>query len=853
MRRILTLAVLCGMAAGAAPPVRLTETPGGMELENGLVRARFTPSPAGVLQEYFGRAGDGWKLLLRSFRPPRPRPAGTAPLYGDVHTATRYRLLATEALRQVTSGRRGEGFAEVVLTGAAGGNRIRQVVRLEAGAGHFSSEVSAELAEARLEYLLSTYVFSEGPEVDFSHAPAIKRGPEHVMGDRVFSSPALILQKGGAFAALAPQVELLNREIVLAPAARQIEFQPRFFIRQDPATVSMPAALDLEFRSGMTPLPLLAYGLLDAFAENHVYWWHRNANGEMVRDLSTNRVRYGFDLFLDAAAPPQRGYARVSRFFWERYGRQYLAQPRPQTMPYAGYARLCYPAAFAYTGMQDKHRTWQEFELGGQPVGAATANFRNEWFDDLGFTVWWNNARDALGMDWWGRRLPDAGLAAKARRILNLALAAPQDHGLFPSFFDLGTQRWVGNYWEFPAAYDPAPLVNYMKDSDHYQTAAASKTAAHLLRYRRLVEPDPRILPYVRRYGDFLVEQVAREDRVPAWFTPDRIPVPAMQFNSEAGVHIWFLTELYGATRERKYLAAAERLAAQLRDRILPRQRWVDFEALQSCSRKAGNTFDEHTRQGPRNTLSMHWALEGFHALYRATRRPGWLDAAQQVADYAVLYQAVWQPHYVFTAYAFGGFSVQNSDAEWLDARQGEFAGALMNVALDCGRQDLLERAVAAMHASLALVNHPRHLSNRVYNYPNYPLGLGPENVDHGGFPQSPGRTAPGWAELSALAAVADLMRELGGAYVHFGNGLHAGIDGVYVTSSQREGKILRVNLRNQLAALPDPYREPFTIDLVLDGLPPGDYRLVLNGSAPRRVHCAGRTRVEVEISPSLP
>ena len=64
--------------------------------------------------------------------------------------------------------------------------------------------------------------------------------------------------------------------------------------------------------------------------------------------------------------------------------------------------------------------------------------------------------------------------------------------------------------------------------------------------------------------------------------------------------------------------------------------------------------------------------------------------AAEAVGDYAGFFQAVWQPHFIITAYAFGGFRSQNSDAEWLDMRQSLFDEAFTRPGLLTARQDLL-------------------------------------------------------------------------------------------------------------------------------------------------------------------
>ena len=100
---------------------------------------------------------------------------------------------------------------------------------------------------------------------------------------------------------------------------------------------------------------------------------------------------------------------------------------------------------------------------------------------------------------------------------------------------------------------------------------------------------------------------------------------------------------------------------------VLPREKWYDFETFYSCAIKPETFFDPYTGQYPANTMSVYWAIDGFASLYEAEQNKTWLDAAEACADYSLFYQAVWAPHYIISAYPFGGFSSQNSDGEWLD------------------------------------------------------------------------------------------------------------------------------------------------------------------------------------------
>ena len=539
---------------GTDGALRISESSGLIEIDNGLVKARFTRQSVGVRQEFFAKDGQGgWTKLVMAFNPPVPRPQGTAPLYGDTGVAHEYRLLTAEAFKAMTVGKGLEKEVIVSLSGMIGNNQVEQKVSLNAGLDHFHIQVHATLAGAlaRLEYLLSCFVFGAGSP-DFTHVPCLKRAADDVVADRIFNAPAIIIQKGRLLTSLVPDLDSINQNIVYARGARTVDGPRGFRLPEDPAKISMPTIMDLDLRSGMTPDPLFSFGFADYIIEQHMFWRHENRGGSMARELSARDVRYGFDLFLSADAPPQRGYQKISRYIWKRYGSRFLEQPRPQAMPFAEYAKQCYPAAFAYKGdsSRDTKRyseklpydptdsgplpTWLEFDFEGRPAGGIRAT-PTQWYNDIQFTPWWNCVRDAVGMYWWGKQgSPD--LVGKARRIVNLALAAPQDQGIFPSIFRYAEKRWYGCYWKFPADFrmdwtfpsdwEPRriPTNFWNTSSDLYQTAAASKTGVYLLRYRSECEDDARILPYVRRYGDFLVSRLEKNGRLPAFFARDLKP-----------------------------------------------------------------------------------------------------------------------------------------------------------------------------------------------------------------------------------------------------------------------------------------------------------------------------------------
>lgn len=875
-RGFVALAGVLACAAGTcvadvvAEPVRVQRRENGVEIDNGLVRARFTTTADGVRQEYEARRGGDWVPAAEAYLPTR-RPAGgdgeegIPPLY-DTAVDPGHRLLVGECLDGVATVDEAEGRATIILRGRHGGTAVEQTVEVRCGERRLHIEARATLdgVPPRIEYLLLPFVAAIRGRPESSHAPAYEPTPDSIVGDRAFFAPLASVQQESLFVGIVPDLEFANRHAVCAAGARQHPDSNSFPVAVDPARVTMPTGLALHLPRDATGRPIIGFGLIDSIVHQHVWFQHPQAAGAMVRELAGGDVAIGLDLLLDAEAPRCRGHEAAARHLWKRFGHDAFLRPRPQALPLAEYAAVCYPAHANYQGYdvagatlrhrdlpeRAEMRCWQEWDVDGGPVGGFRLH-APQWFDFIAYLGWWNNACDATGLYSWGVRTGDAALVDKARRMVSLAVSAPQEDGLFPGLYDLRGKRWIRSLWAPPReGYDPARRDAYWNwtEASAYQTAAASVTAGYLMQYRRTCEDDPRILPFVRRYGDFLVAALGEDGCVPAWFDAARRPLPSLAKNADGGAHAWVLAELFLATGDDRYLAAARKAAAYLERDVMPQRRWADFEALYSCAIKPETFHDERTGQGPCNTMSISWALQGFLALHEATGERRFLEAAASVADFASLFQAAWTPEFVVTAYPFGGVSSQIGDAEWLDQRAHRFADPFVRIGLLAGRNDLVERGVAAARSSLTLTSHPRHRANGIFTHTDFPTGLGPENVDHEGFPQRPLSSGPSWGAVGGLAGVAHVLDRLGGAFIDVERGIAVGVDGVIVTRVASQGRVLCVSLENPLAALPVPHEAPWEIDLRIAGLPAGDHELVINDGQPRRLPVADAKPVTVRL-----
>jgi hypothetical protein len=149
------------------------------------------------------------------------------------------------------------------------------------------------------------------------------------------------------------------------------------------------------------------------------------------------------------------------------------------------------------------------------------------------------------------------------------------------------------------------------------------------------------------------------------------------------------------------------------------------------------------------------------------------------------LYQQVWNTPFL-DFYTFGGFGVMNTDGEWNDARQAQFAETYINYYDLTGDFTLLQRGVAAARAAFALMvtdenEHvcPQNYKGTAFNFEVH--GGSAENYGHAGGNFRSGQSGFHWGTGSALVTAARLKKRYGDLYIDWNCKMAAGIDGVVV------------------------------------------------------------------------
>jgi hypothetical protein len=180
----------------------------------------------------------------------------------------------------------------------------------------------------------------------------------------------------------------------------------------------------------------------------------------------------------------------------------------------------------------------------------------------------------------------------------------------------------------------------------------------------------------------------------------------------------------------------------------------------------------------------------------------------EALLDYLLLFQQCWTHPGLESlscrAMLLGGFTTQNSDAEWSDARQSQCGNILLDYYRATGKVEYLERGVAALRAQFAVSPS--------------------ENWAHVGYGAKAGTSSFHWGTGSGMAGIEIEEDYLRDAIIDVAAGRGVGVDGLNLGEcSIDEG---RIQLR-----LSSPFRWKRPPVLVFRRTEPSRYyRVIVNG-----------------------
>lgn len=627
-------------------------------------------------------------------------------------------------------------------------------------------------------------------DYDVIASPLLRPQADLIVGQRALWSPALQVQEGSSSVALIPDL-LDHRE----PGAFAQMPSPRYF----------GPSVDLDVANLFVDAPLLSFGWRTTEG-TYGYYYHD------VGETPAEEVKLSYDLILRAEADPYSVTSDVQERLWERVGKRYFEQSRlPQTQP----ADDAFDEAWSH---------WEDMYdsrvVDGELRGAVRID--RAFAPDANFMSWFNALRTSYGLYTQGRDRGDDDLMAKGRATLDLLLSAPQEGGAFPTivgFRDDGFE-WYASHKNFLEQMPWGPTS--------YNTFDMGWAAYWVLRWQQdLLEADaePRALEFARSYGDFLLDHQLANGAVPSWFAEGTLEIdPHLRESAQTASSVMFLAELAKVTGEKKYVRAAEDAAAYVSEHHVRQQRWDDFEPYYSNSLKSEGAADPFSGQSAQNTLSMHFAALGYLTLYELTGKDKWLDDGQRTVGTFLQYQYV-TPGLGLSLNSFGGFAVQNTDNEAVDARQSQFGVTLLDYARVTGRADYAQRGIAAIRAGYATMASPSaEILNPKY-FDAYPVGRGPENYAHATHDTPAGYTVFDWGQGSAGAGFAEARNRFGDVWIDGRHSTAYGIDNVHVEDVSIRGANISIELTS-----PSP---DHVVTLKADGLRGEKVRLSVNGNEP--------------------
>ena len=644
---------------------------------------------------------------------------------------------------------------------------------ISAGVYHVMLTVSANrphhLRELKipLHFMPDSAAIRDEVRNSFHWVPNLKKNAAQIISQHVFRSPAIILTHKQSAVSIIPDLDAMN------------------------AYPETPYYLDLNFGDEGI---VISYGLSNYRVGQHVYYERKDSSF-----ILPEKVKLGLYAIYSDHSSPLDILKKTNAFLWNKFGSACLDSLSPQVVPFRHYADVGYTMGLSKYWVNGPRPGTGGITLSTY-LDKTTGVYRGRDFkDDLWFHSWFNNARTAYGLYLWGEEANNKLWMDKALSIMNLLLSSPQTNGFFPTIWVPDKNKWLAS------GQGGGPGLYHVPDN--------AWTAIWLLRFndelQKLHGADNFLIDFAR---GLMKTQLANGSFPARLRVSDLSPDPVLKNSASGSMPTWFLEEMILRKKlppdvEEEARAAVKRSLSFLEKEILPGIRFQDYEVFFSCAPNALNHFDSLTWLYPHNTLSIQWSAEAFLKAYQLFNRKHDLEQGEFCLNLLSLYQQVWNPPFI-DFYAFGGFGAQNTDAEWSDARQAQFAETYLNFFLATRNREYLQRSIAACRASFALMAIPENKVICPQNYKGTPyngefIGAMAENFGHSGYNKRSGQSGFHWGTGSALTTAAILKARLGDIYLDGRSHTATGVDGIIVKDIQWGDTIRLVTKR--LANLKQP------------------------------------------------
>ncbi len=651
----------------------------------------------------------------------------------------------------------------------AGSYEITRTVRLTERRGWLRVETRLEPEDqTQLHSFADRFRFEGQP--DWSYSPSVGG----FNPDAQYKAPLILTQGNRRAFGIVPDVLTLNRELI-----RRCQH-----------------SLDLDVPAG----PRLSVGFIPARTYFHSVYVHDLDRTWSVQQPLVN----AYYLLVNAAATPREAFRDAVRLHWEKFGRAQLAT--------AALEQRGTDSAYQALGLWDDWRNqvwekesraqWLHVPLKDGSTGGAVRTLRWGRPDpSVYLSAWFNSMRTAVGMALYARRRDSRELLDLATGTVRLALAAPGPDGAFKC---IAVPKGDQVVWAAGDGSGASVKTGYLGFD-------MSWTAYWLLKWRAASLPlGDAILTRCHRLAAFLIARQLKDGMIPSRFDESGAPQPELSrmLMAETGPSALFLLELYQADRNPKYLESGLRALDFLEKEVIPQRKWYDFETFFSCSPRLVS-FDAKTRQWPANDLALIPSVGAFLTAYRTTGKPEYLAKGESLLDYLLLFQQSWTnpalENLSGPSMLLGGFTTQNSDAEWSDARESQAGNVLLDYYRATGKPEYLERGVSALRSQ----------------FPVAPS----ENWAHSGYGKKAGVSSFHWGTGSGMAGIELEEEFLHDAAADIRSGRAVGVNGIDITRFEISGEKISLSMTS-------PFRWPRGPVVVFRAAEPGrQYRIVVNGS----------------------
>jgi len=611
---------------------------------------------------------------------------------------------------------------------------------------------------------------------NFTWVPHICPAKDLVIGDHVFRSPVMIYRKNNLALIFLPDIKTLSKNR---------PFQSMMDMKLDDLNSST-----------------ISFGFGNYQPYKHVLFKHKTKGTFFARQKTDLTFRYYIIVLVDKTDLEIIQF--INQFLWEKYGRkQFYETLKPQIIPYNENVKEGFKSIF------ERHKVWADLDInqvkcGGFWVGSwlGKDKFPIKYFNLSNIeefkynfnkknksaaiynNAWFLNIRTAYGMKYFGELWKDGDLIEKSKAMMNLIIQLPRNQGIFPCII-LPSSNNSSEYLTINGTKAWWPI-------DYYHVVDASLAMYWLIKISRDFDIlNEEIIKKSTELTNLITKIQLDNGAIPTFIDFDKENKPIILDDlidsASSGASLMFLTEYFRIIKDKNIINICERIAEFIILEIIPNDKWHDFEAFYSCTYPQKVEYDSFTHSHIMNNLCIYWCAEGLLGLYRITNKKQYLMAGERILGILSLFQQVWNMPYI-SFDTFGGFGVQNADAELNDARQGLFVKTYMDYYLETGKWEYMERGIAALRASWALQLLkeyqeicPGNLKG-IDTIDGIDKGCISENYGHSGRDERiPGFITFDWGVGTAILATSYARKHFGDLFIDFKTEFVFGIDGILI------------------------------------------------------------------------